>query len=90
MGILAKKAITPRKNVATWDSCSMTWIILTLMRMASHLSLIHIYPNDEGGLMWNDPTIGIEWPALEGDAEFDPSKIILSEKDKIHPSLGEV
>lgn len=46
------------------------------------------HPNDEGGLMWNDPTIGTGWPALDGDAEFDPSKIILSEKDKLHPSLG--
>ncbi len=45
------------------------------------------HPNDEGGLMWNDPVIGIEWPALQGDAEFDKSKIILSEKDKLHPSL---
>lgn len=48
------------------------------------------HPNDECGLMWNDPTIGIEWPALEGDAEFDPSKIILSEKDKRHPGIAEV
>lgn len=48
------------------------------------------HPNDEGGLMWNDPTIGIEWPALEGDAEFDPTKIILSEKDKIHQSIEEL
>lgn len=46
------------------------------------------HPNDEGGLMWNDPAIGIGWPALEGDAEFDPSKIILSDKDKLHPSLS--
>ena len=42
------------------------------------------HPNDEGGLMWNDPTIGIEWPALQGDTEFDFNKIILSEKDKLH------
>lgn len=40
------------------------------------------HPNDEGGLMWNDPSIGIKWPALQGDEEFDPSKIVLSEKDK--------
>ena len=46
------------------------------------------HPNDEGGLMWNDPAIGIEWPALEGDTEFDPAKIILSDKDKRHPSLS--
>lgn len=42
------------------------------------------YPNDEGGLMWNDPAIGIEWPALQGDEKFDDSKIILSEKDCHH------
>ena len=37
------------------------------------------HPEDEGGIMWNDPEIGIEWPAVE--------EILLSEKDKKHPSL---
>ena len=37
------------------------------------------HPNDEGGLMWNDPTIGIDWPIPEG------MEIKLSEKDKVHP-----
>ena len=46
------------------------------------------HPNDEGGLMWNDPAIGIEWPALDGDALFDEAKLILSEKDKHHPALS--
>lgn len=46
------------------------------------------HPNDEGGLMWNDPEIGIEWPALEGDEAFDPSKVVLSDKDQAHPSLS--
>lgn len=45
------------------------------------------HPNDEGGLMWNDPALGIQWPAMEGDAAFDESKIILSEKDTKHPSF---
>lgn len=48
------------------------------------------HPNDEGGLMWNDPATGIEWPALDGDAKFEPTKIILSEKDKIHLGLTEL
>ncbi|NLT10162.1 MAG: dTDP-4-dehydrorhamnose 3,5-epimerase [Ruminococcus sp.] len=39
------------------------------------------HPEDEGGIMWNDPAIGIEWPEV-GD-------IILSEKDKLHPSLAD-
>lgn len=46
------------------------------------------HPNDEGGLMWNDPAIGIEWPALQGDEEFDETKVILSEKDKVHSAFA--
>ena len=37
------------------------------------------HPEDEGGIIWNDPEIGIEWP-------YD-GKLILSEKDKKHPLL---
>ena len=45
------------------------------------------HPDDEGGLMWNDPAIGIDWPPLQGDAEFDAGRIVLSDKDRHHPSL---
>ena len=41
-------------------------------------------PEGEGGVLWNDPDIGIEWP-LEGI-----DNIILSEKDKIHPTLKDL
>lgn len=34
------------------------------------------HPNDEGGVAWNDPEIGIEWPIEEG------MELILSEKDQ--------
>ena len=34
------------------------------------------HPNDEGGIAYNDPTIGVKWP-IEDDMQ-----IILSEKDK--------
>ena len=33
------------------------------------------HPNDEGGIMWNDPDIGIDWPMEAG------MKLIQSEKD---------
>ena len=39
------------------------------------------HPNDEGGLMWNDPALGIEWPPLEGCDAFDPALLVLSDKD---------
>lgn len=48
------------------------------------------HPNDEGGLMWNDTTIGIRWPAMEGDEVFDERMVVLSEKDKKHSSLIEL
>ena len=48
------------------------------------------HPNDEGGLMWNDPDIGIEWPSFEDGEAFDLSKIVLSDKDQHHPSLADV
>ena len=45
------------------------------------------HPGDEGGLMWDDPAIGVAWPALEGDEAFDPAKVILSEKERVHPGF---
>lgn len=46
------------------------------------------HPGDEGGLMWNDPVIGVEWPAMDGDEAFDASKLVLSEKDMRHPAFA--
>jgi len=37
------------------------------------------HPEDDGGIMWNDPDINIKWP--------DVGKIELSEKDKKHPTF---
>ena len=39
------------------------------------------HPEDEGGLLWNDPDIAIDWP--------DVGEIILSEKDRKNPKLAE-
>ena len=50
------------------------------------------YPNDEGGIAWNDPGIGIEWPELIGTYQGtalaegyhfpDGTPLKLSEKDQ--------
>lgn len=38
------------------------------------------HPNDEGGIIYNDPDIGIEWPEVD-------CELVLSEKDKKHETL---
>ena len=50
------------------------------------------HPNDEGGLAWNDPSIGVKWPGVvgeykgsasaEGYAMEDGTKLNLSDKDQ--------
>ena len=39
------------------------------------------HPEDEGGIIWNDPTVAVEWPEV--------GEVILSEKDKKNPTLIE-
>ena len=38
-------------------------------------------PECEGGIAWNDPAIGIQWPC---------SEVLLSEKDKMYPVLQQL
>lgn len=58
------------------------------------------HPGDEGGLAWNDPAIGIEWPDIVGDYPGTPAAdgykladgtpLILSEKDQKWGTLQQV
>ena len=58
------------------------------------------HPGDEGGLAWNDPTIGIEWPeiigqytgscAADGYTLRDGTPLNLSERDQKWPGLAEL
>lgn len=42
------------------------------------------HPGDEGGIIWNDTDIGVQWPIEEG------MELILSDKDKRWPVLKDV
>lgn len=44
------------------------------------------HPNDEGGILWNDPEVGVEWPMPEGMTAED---LILSDKDWVQKSFAE-
>ena len=56
------------------------------------------HPNDEGGLAWNDPKIGIKWPEIigeyhgsasaEGYSLPDETPLNISEKDQNWPILS--
>ena len=55
------------------------------------------HPNDEGGIAWNDPTIGVRWPGVEGAYQGTASAegyvlggtpLKLSQKDQLLPVLG--
>lgn len=41
------------------------------------------HPDDEGGLLYNDPDIGVEWPVSEG------MELIMADKDKKWGGIGE-
>ena len=47
------------------------------------------HPNDEGGIAWNDPDIGIEWPKIDIEAKTleDGTPLVFSEKDTKWPTL---
>ena len=59
----------------------------------------YYHPEDEAGIAWNDPDIGIEWPyvaQIEPDEEqendrfvFQDCPLLLSEKDQKWPGLKE-
>ncbi len=58
------------------------------------------HPDDEGGIAWNDPTIGIVWPEVLGSYNgtakadeytlLDGTKLKLSEKDQKWRGLTEI
>ena len=57
------------------------------------------HPNDEGGLAWNNPQIGIQWPEVQGEYKgnanvegytfTDGTALNLSEKDQRWMGLKE-
>lgn len=47
------------------------FLVLSDMAEFCYLCDDFYHPNDEGGLAWNDPVIGIVWPRLEGVYQGD-------------------
>jgi dTDP-4-dehydrorhamnose 3,5-epimerase len=56
--------------------------VLSEIALFSYKCTDYYNPQNEGGILWNDPDIGIDWP-LEGQP-------ILSDRDRQHSKLSEV
>ena len=45
------------------------------------------HQGDEGGLRWNDPDIGIEWPDVVGDKFSDGTPLNINDRDRNYPGI---
>lgn len=63
------------------------FIVLSDLAKFSYKVTDFYHPNDEGGLLWKDPEIGIKWPMPDGMKEED---LLLSEKDRKWPGIKEL
>ncbi len=56
------------------------FVVLSKTCIFSYKCTAFYNQQDEGGILWNDPAIGIDWP-------INPSEILLSERDSKLPLL---
>ena len=52
------------------------FLVLSDMAEFAYKCTDFYHPNDEGGILWNDPDIGIDWPVP------DDMELIMAEKDR--------
>lgn len=57
------------------------FLVLSDTAVFSYKCTDYYHPEDEGGICWNDPEIGIDWPIPEG---MEP---VLNERDRKYPTL---
>ena len=59
------------------------FLVLSETAILSYKCTDFYYPEDEAGILWNDPSIGIKWPDID-------TAYILSDKDRNWPSWESV
>lgn len=48
------------------------------------------HPEDEGGLLWNDPDIGIHWPEVDGLRLTDGTPLLINARDQKWPGIADL
>jgi dTDP-4-dehydrorhamnose 3,5-epimerase len=86
-----------RPLVETRELAADEWVVIP--RGVAHgflalapLELLYLVTNefdgsDELGFAWDDPAVGVPWPAIEGTTDGRP---ILSDRDRSNPSLAQM
>ena len=89
-----------RKQLLVPKGCAHGFLVLSDIAKIAYKCDDLYHPDDEYGLAWNDPDIGILWPGIVGEykgsadpetyALTDGTKLILSEKDRHWPGIREI
>jgi dTDP-4-dehydrorhamnose 3,5-epimerase len=72
-----------KKQLYVPEGFAHGFLVLSESAVFNYKCTNYYAPEYDGGILWNDKSIGIEWP-LEGIDE-----VLLSEKDKVHKTLAE-
>ncbi|HEY7524415.1 MAG TPA: dTDP-4-dehydrorhamnose 3,5-epimerase [Candidatus Limnocylindrales bacterium] len=87
----------PRPLVETRELAADDWVVIPAgvahgFLALERLEMLYLVTNeydgsDELGFAWDDPAVGVPWPAVEATADGRP---ILSERDRSNPPLAEL
>ena len=87
----------PRAIVETRELATDDWVVIPAgvahgFLALEPLELLYLVTNefdgsDELGFAWDDPAVGVPWPAVPGTPDGKP---ILSDRDRSNPSLAEL
>ncbi|HTG42362.1 MAG TPA: dTDP-4-dehydrorhamnose 3,5-epimerase [Methylomirabilota bacterium] len=87
----------PRAIVETRELAADDWVVIPAgvahgFLAIEPLELLYLVTNefdgtDELGFAWDDPAVGVPWPAVPGTADGRP---ILSERDQSNPTLTDL
>jgi dTDP-4-dehydrorhamnose 3,5-epimerase len=87
----------PRAIVETHELAADDWVVIPAgvahgFLALEPLDLLYLVTNefdgsDELGFAWDDPAVGVPWPAVPGTPDGRP---ILSERDRSNPPLAEL
>jgi dTDP-4-dehydrorhamnose 3,5-epimerase len=86
-----------RANVETHELAADDWVVIPTgvahgFLALEPLELLYLVTNefdntDELGFAWDDPAVGVPWPAIDATPDGRP---ILSDRDRSNPSLAEL